>query len=144
VRASKFEPWWIGSHWSVLPLDYKPIRSWIQLGDPWNKFLFDVRNVLVPGRFCWSIRLRNAPRVKMGQQPAEEKANLRNSSDEEAWSGGSRAQIKSEAIMGCVALEYIRNRLARVTSFGSSLKLGSLLVYIIRANLEWVGQSKLK
>jgi hypothetical protein len=26
VRAPGFEPWWVASHWTVLPLDYKPNR----------------------------------------------------------------------------------------------------------------------
>jgi hypothetical protein len=26
VRAPRFEPWWVASHWTVLPLDYKPIH----------------------------------------------------------------------------------------------------------------------
>jgi hypothetical protein len=26
VRAPGFEPWWVVSHWTVLPLDYKPNR----------------------------------------------------------------------------------------------------------------------
>jgi hypothetical protein len=28
VRAPRFEPWWVASHWTVLPLDYKPNRSY--------------------------------------------------------------------------------------------------------------------
>jgi hypothetical protein len=26
MRAPEFELWWVASHWTVLPLDYKPNR----------------------------------------------------------------------------------------------------------------------
>jgi hypothetical protein len=33
VRAPGFEPWWVASHWTVLPLDYKPNRIFVHIYD---------------------------------------------------------------------------------------------------------------
>jgi hypothetical protein len=29
VRAPGFKQWWVASHWTVLPLDYNPIRCFV-------------------------------------------------------------------------------------------------------------------
>jgi hypothetical protein len=48
VRAAGFEPRWVASHWTILPLDYKPNRSWL---DRWP---------IIASSSSWPMRARAA------------------------------------------------------------------------------------